>query len=127
MLGLGNPLHAFDHANLAGGKIVVRRARFGEKLRTLDGVERDLDPSDLMIADAAQSIALPGIMGGEETAILEGTAEGLLEVAREEQDDILTRLGNERRDGEYVIPTWRARDLTREVDLMEEVARFRLG
>jgi phenylalanyl-tRNA synthetase beta chain len=49
-----------------------------------------------------------------------------LEVGAEEQDDILTRLGNERRDGEYVVPTWRARDLTREVDLIEEVARFHL-
>ena len=211
MLGLGNPLHAFDHARLAGRRIVVRRARAGETLRTLDGVERDLEPSDLMIADAERSIALAGIMGGQETEILEATAEVLLEaanfeptglwrtserlrlrtegsnrwekgvdpylaeqaavwatelivgltgarwvghtdakaelperpvvrfrpertntfigldIAPEEQDDILTRLGNERRDGEYVVPTWRARDLRREVDLIEEVARFRLA
>ncbi len=50
-----------------------------------------------------------------------------LEVPADEQQDILTRLGNERRDGEYVVPTWRARDLTREVDLTEEVARFHLA
>jgi phenylalanyl-tRNA synthetase beta chain len=210
MLGVGNPLHAFDLAKLAGGKIVVRRARAGEKLRTLDGVVRDLEPIDLTIADAEHAIALAGIMGGEETEISEETTDVLLEaanfeptglwrtserlrirtegsnrwekgvdpylaeqaavwatelivdlagarrvghtdvkaelperpvvryrperasafigieVAPDEQHDILTRLGNERRDGEYVVPTWRARDTTREVDLIEEVARFHL-
>src|SRR5439155_10848080 len=50
MLALGNPLHAFDYTKLAEGRIVVRRARPGERLRTLDGVERDLDPHDLLIA-----------------------------------------------------------------------------
>jgi phenylalanyl-tRNA synthetase beta chain len=210
MLGLGNPLHAFDLARLAGGRIVVRRARVGEKLRTLDGVDRELFPSDLTIADAEHAVALAGIMGGEETEISEGTTDVLLEAANfepaglwktaerlrmltegsnrwvkgvdpylaeqaavwasellvdlagarwvghtdvkaelperpvvryrpdranayiglelapDEQDDILTRLGNDRRNGEYVVPTWRARDVTREVDLIEEVARFHL-
>ena len=210
MLALGNPLHAFDFAKLAGGRIVVRRARPGEKLRTLDGVERDLDPSDLMIADADRSVALAGIMGGEETEIGEGTSEILLEAANfepntifrtserlrlrtegsnrwekgvdpylaeqaaklatqlivelagatwvghadvhdglpeppvvrfhpertdavmgletppEEQHAILRRLGFDV-DGESVaVPTWRARDVTREIDVVEEVARFRL-
>ena len=189
---------------------MVRRARPGEKLRTLDGVVRDLEPVDLMIADAEHAIALAGIMGGEETEISDETTDVLLEaanfeptglwrtserlrlrtegsnrwekgvdpylaeqaavwatelivdlagarwvghadvkaelperpvvryrperasafigleVAPDEQHDILTRLGNERRDGEYVVPTWRARDVTREVDLIEEVARFHL-
>ncbi|CAN5116117.1 phenylalanine--tRNA ligase subunit beta [soil metagenome] len=210
MLGIGNPLHAFDQTTLAGGKIIVRRARPGERLRTLDGVERELDPSDLMIADAERSVALAGIMGGEGTEISEATTEVLLEAANfeptglwrtserlrlrtegsnrwekgvdpylaeqaaawatelivsltgarfvghtdakgelpdrpvvrfrperasafvgleipaAEQEDILTRLGHERRDGEHVVPTWRARDLLREVDLIEEVARFHL-
>ena len=81
MLGLGNPLHAFDQTTLAGGKIIVRRARPGEKLRTLDGIERELDPSDLMIADAERSIALAGIMGGEDTEISDSTTEVLLEAA----------------------------------------------
>ena len=210
MLGLGNPLHAFDLAKLAGGRIVVRRALEGEKLRTLDGVARELLPYDLVIADAEHAIALAGIMGGEETEISDRTTDvvleaanfeptGLwrtgerlrmltegsnrwvkgvdpylaeqaavwasqllvdlagarwtghtdvkaqlpepavvryrperanaylgLEIATDEQDDILTRLGHERRDGEYVVPTWRARDITREVDLIEEVARFHL-
>ena len=210
MLGLGNPLHAFDFTTLAGGEIVVRRAREGEKLRTLDGVVRDLDPTDLMIADAERAIALAGIMGGEETEIGEGTSDVLLEAANfeptrlwrtserlrlrtegsnrwekgvdpylaeqaaiwatelvvdlagaswtghtdaraelperpvvrfdpakasdfigldvpaDEQRDTLTRLGLEARNGEYVVPTWRARDLRREVDLVEEIARFKL-
>ena len=210
MLALGNPLHAFDFAKLAGGRIVVRRARPGEKLRTLDGVERDLDPSDLMIADADRSVALAGIMGGEETEIGEGTSEILLEAANfepntifrtserlrlrtegsnrwekgvdpylaeqaaklatqlfvelagakwvghadvhgglpeppvvrfrpertdavmgletppDEQHAILRRLGFGV-DGESIaVPTWRARDVTREIDVVEEVARFRL-
>jgi phenylalanyl-tRNA synthetase beta chain len=210
MLGLGNPLHAFDQTTLAGGEIVVRRARAGEKLRTLDGIVRDLDPSDLMIADAERSVALAGVMGGEETEISERTSDVLLEAANfeptglwrtserlrlrtegsnrwekgvdpylagqaaawatellvdlagaswvgdtdahdalperpvvrfrperassvigvdigaEEQHGILSRLGLERREGAWVVPTWRARDLTREEDLIEEIARFRL-
>ena len=210
MLGLGNPLHAFDDDTLAERRIVVRRARPGETLRTLDGELRQLEPTDLMIADAERSVALAGIMGGEETEISQTTTNVLLEAANfeptalwrtserlrlrtegsnrwekgvdpylaeqaamwatelivditgarwvghtdehaelperpvvrfrperassfigldvpePEQHDLLTRLGLERRDGEYVVPTWRARDVTREVDLVEEVARFHL-
>src|SRR5207253_9195117 len=88
MLALGNPLHAFDFAKPHGGKIVVRRARPGEKLRTLDGVERGLAPTDLMIADADRSVALAGIMGGEESEIGEGTTEVLLEAANFEPSGI---------------------------------------
>jgi phenylalanyl-tRNA synthetase beta chain len=210
MLALGNPLHAFDFQKLGGGRIVVRRARKGERLRTLDGVERKLEPYDLMIADAEHSIALAGIMGGEETEIGEETAEILLEAANfepytifrtserlrlrtegsnrwekgvdpylaeqaaklatqlivelsgakwvghadvhdglpeqpvvrfrpdrtdavagietapEQQHAILQRLGFRVDGGEVVVPTWRARDVTREIDVVEEVARFRL-
>ena len=67
MLALGNPLHAFDFSTLAGGRVVVRRAREGEHLRTLDGVDRTLEPYDLMIADAERSVALAGIMTGSST------------------------------------------------------------
>jgi len=211
MLALGNPLHAFDYKKLAGGKIVVRHARPGEKLRTLDGVERELEPYDLMIADAERSVALAGIMGGEETEIGPDTTEILLEAANfepytifrtserlrfrtegsnrwekgvdpylaeqagklatqlivelagaswaghadvhaglpeppvvrfrpertdavlgietppDEQHAILQRL-EFGVDGENVsVPTWRARDVTREIDVVEEVARFRLA
>ncbi len=210
MLALGNPLHAFDHAKLAGGEIVVRRAAPRERLRTLDGVERALVPDDLVIADAERAIALAGIMGGEETEIGEATTTVLLEAANfephgiyrsserhrlrtegssrwekgvdpylaelaadlatvlllelaggelvahtdvsaglperpvvsfrperadaligvetppERQYRLLEKLGFERRDGNVVVPTWRGRDVTREVDVIEEIARFRL-
>jgi phenylalanyl-tRNA synthetase beta chain len=210
MLALGNPLHAFDLAKLHGGRIVVRLAEPGETIRTLDGVDRKLEPDDLMIADADRSVALAGIMGGEETEIGEGTTEVLLEAANfeptgifrtserlrlrtegsnrwekgvdpylaepaarlateligqstgaawtghvdvqerlperpvirfrpERADELiglatppgeqvswLERLGFESRDGEVVTPTWRARDVTREVDVIEEVSRERL-
>src|SRR5579864_2759221 len=81
MLGLGNPLHAFDFATLHGGRIIVRRARPGERMRTLDGVERELTPDDLLIADEDRATALAGIMGGEETEIGEQTTTVLLEAA----------------------------------------------
>src|SRR5580765_4125262 len=210
MLGLGNPLHAFDLAKLAGGRIVVRRAQPGETIRTLDGVERKLEPEDLMIADAERSVALAGIMGGEETEISEQTSEVLLEAANfeptgifrsserlrlrtegsnrwekgvdpylaepaanlatqlladtagavwvadadvheglperpviryrpERADEVigletpaaeqlgwLERLGFESSKDDLVVPTWRARDVTREVDVVEEIARARL-
>jgi phenylalanyl-tRNA synthetase beta chain len=210
MLGLGNPLHAFDFAKVDGGRIVVRRARPGETLRTLDGIERQLEPTDLMIADADRAIALAGIMGGEETEIGESTTEVLLEAANfepngifrsserlrlrtegsnrwekgvdpylaeqaaklatqllietagarwvghsdvigelperpviryrpqradeviglptlpEQQHSLLGRLGFERRGDDVITPTWRARDVKREIDVVEEIARFRM-
>jgi phenylalanyl-tRNA synthetase beta chain len=210
MLALGNPLHAFDLAKLHGGRIIVRLAEPGETIRTLDGVDRKLEPDDLMIADADRSVALAGIMGGEETEIGEGTTEVLLEAANfeptgifrsserlrlrtegsnrwekgvdpylaepaaqlatelivqtagatwaghvdvqdglperpvirfrpERADELiglatpladqvswLERLGFESPGDEVVTPTWRARDVTREVDVVEEVARERM-
>ena len=210
MLALGNPLHAFDLTTLEGGRIIVRRAQPGERIRTLDGVDRQLDPGDLMIADAERSVALAGIMGGEETEIGESTTDVLLEAANfeptgifrsserlrlrtegsnrwekgvdpylaepaailatrliveaagakwvghtdvherlpewpviryrpERADELiglatpadaqvawLERLGFEHRGDEVVTPTWRARDVTREVDVVEEVARERM-
>src|SRR6185312_8434343 len=81
MLALGNPLHAFDLKTLAGGQIVVRRAAPGEAIRTLDGVDRKLEESDLVIADAERAVAIAGIMGGEETEIGDETTDVLLEAA----------------------------------------------
>jgi phenylalanyl-tRNA synthetase beta chain len=211
MLALGNPLHAFDHARLAQGRIVVRRANRGETLRTLDGTLRELDPADLMIADANRSVAIAGIMGGADSEVREDTTKVLLEAANfdpltvlrtsrrlrlrtesstrwekgvdphaagqaavyasqllvelagaawtgaadvrgelperpvvrlrpelanaltgmqfaiQEQRETLERLGFEVSDDLTVtVPTWRTRDVTRPVDLVEEVARFRM-
>jgi len=78
---MGQPTHAFDLDKIAGGKIIVRLARAGEKLRTLDGVERTLDAEDLVIADAERAISLAGIMGGWETMITPATKNVLIEAA----------------------------------------------
>jgi phenylalanyl-tRNA synthetase beta chain len=210
MLALGSPLHVFDLTRLDEGRIVVRRARSGEKMRTLDGHERELTPDDLVIADATHPVAIAGIMGGEESEVRPDTSDLLLEAAN---FDSLTVLRTSRRlrlrtesstrwekgvdpyaaeqaaiyatqlfvelagarwtahtdvndslpeqprttlepaladrlsglqipedeqiarleaigfdvDGRDVtVPTWRARDVTRTVDLVEEVVRFRM-
>ncbi len=81
MLELGQPLHAFDHTTLKDRTIVVRRARENEPLRTLDGVERTLDPSMLVIADSEKATAVAGIMGGENTEVEQVTGTVLLESA----------------------------------------------
>jgi phenylalanyl-tRNA synthetase beta chain len=77
----GQPLHTFDYDKLAGGKIIVRRARAGESIVTLDGVERKLDASILVIADEQKPVAIAGIMGGRDTQITAGTKRILLESA----------------------------------------------
>ena len=208
MLALGNPLHAFDYETLAGGRIVVRRAREGEEFTSLDGNLRKLDPSDLVIADGERAIAFAGIMGGLDTEVTEKTTSVLLEAANfepgtilwsserhllrtegsnrwekgvdpylapraarlatqllvelsgarwtghadvvgelpeppaisfrtqranrivgieipeQEQKDALDALGFDVAPGWNVtVPSWRARDVTREIDLVEEVAR----
>ena len=81
MLGLGQPLHAFDADTLAGQQIIVRRADLDEKMTTLDEVERQLDPSMLVIADAKRAVAVAGVMGGAETEISSATKNVLLESA----------------------------------------------
>jgi phenylalanyl-tRNA synthetase beta chain len=78
---LGQPLHAFDFEKLGGRRIVVRRANAGEKLKTLDGVERTLTNEMLVIADAEKSVALAGIMGGEDSEISSQTKDVLIESA----------------------------------------------
>lgn len=78
---LGQPTHAFDFDKLEGGKIIVRRARAGEVLRTLDGQDRKLTPEDVVIADAVKAVALAGVMGGEATMITATTKNVLIESA----------------------------------------------
>jgi phenylalanyl-tRNA synthetase beta chain len=211
MHALGNPLHVFDFDTLAGGRIVVRRARKGEEFTSLDDQLRKLDPADLVIADAERAIAFAGIMGGLDTEVRDGTTNVLLEAANfepigilqsserhglrtegsnrwekgvdphlapqaaayateliielaearwtgdvdvtgrlperqaiqfrperasrligleidpDEQSRTLEKLGFDRQEDSFVVPTWRARDVTREADLVEEVARFHLN
>jgi len=81
LMEMGHPTHAFDLDLLEGGKIVVRRARPGEKLKTLDGVERQLHPDDLVIADAVKPVALAGVMGGWGSMITAKTRNVLIESA----------------------------------------------
>lgn len=81
MLELGQPLHAFDSTKIAGRKIVVRAAREGETMKTLDGVERKLDPSMLLICDEARPCAVAGVMGGEDSEIAAGTESVIIESA----------------------------------------------
>ncbi|MGA2373511.1 MAG: phenylalanine--tRNA ligase subunit beta [Candidatus Korobacteraceae bacterium] len=78
---LGHPTHAFDLDLLEGGTIIVRRARGGEVLKTLDGVDRKLTTEDLVIADAREPVALAGVMGGCDTMITEKTKHVLIESA----------------------------------------------
>ena len=85
----GSPLHAFDRAKLAGGRIVVRRATEGETLRTLDGTLRQLEPSDLLITDGERPVALAAIMGGLESEVEAQTNEILLEAANFEPIGVL--------------------------------------
>jgi len=81
LLELGHPLHAFDLDTLKGRKIIVRRARAGETLVTLDEVTRELTADNLVIADAERAVAIAGVMGGLETGIHRGTTNVLLESA----------------------------------------------
>lgn len=78
----GQPLHAFDLDKLAGGKVIVRNARLGEKIVTIDGDEFELLPEMLVIADAEKPVALAGVMGGLDSEISENTTNVLLESAQ---------------------------------------------
>ncbi len=79
--GFGQPMHAFDKAKLKGNAIVVRRAKAGEALVTLDGVERKLDAEMLVIADGEHATALAGVMGGKHSEVTADTTDIVLEVA----------------------------------------------
>lgn len=78
---MGQPLHAFDLDKISGAAIIVRRARPGEKILTIDGIERALEPHTLVIADDRKPVAIAGVMGGKETEVTEQTKNILLESA----------------------------------------------
>ena len=81
MLEYGQPMHAFDYRYITSGKIVVREAEAGETLTTLDGIVRDLKPGMLVIADDTRAIGLAGVMGGENSEIMEDTTTVVFESA----------------------------------------------
>jgi phenylalanyl-tRNA synthetase beta chain len=81
LLEYAQPLHAFDLAKLSPPEIHVRKARAGEKLLCLDGIDRALTAEMLVIADSRQPVAIAGVIGGEETAVTDGTTDILLEAA----------------------------------------------
>ncbi len=81
MLDLGEPTHAFDRKRLRGGRIEVRRAKEGERMKTLDGVERAFTREDLLIADGEGPVAVAGVMGGEASEVRADTGALVLECA----------------------------------------------
>ncbi len=78
---MGKPTHVFDMDLLEGGKLIIRKAKNGEKLKTLDGVERTLTSEDLVVADAKKPVGLAGVMGGFDTMITDKTRNILIESA----------------------------------------------
>jgi phenylalanyl-tRNA synthetase beta chain len=109
MLELGQPLHAFNAERLAGG-LVVRRGTDGDKLTTLDGAERTLDPDDMVICDDSGPVSLAAVMGGASTEVSDDTTDVLLEAANW---DPATVARSARR---HKLPSEAAKRFEREVD-----------
>ena len=121
MLELGQPNHAYDRAKI-NGSIVVRRAAAGEKLTTLDGVDRVLDASDLVIADDGGAIGLAGVMGGENTEISESTTDIVIEAAHFEPSGIF------RAQRRHKLPSEASKRFERGVDpLLPPIAADRVA
>lgn len=127
MLELGQPLHAFDRDLLEEGRIVVRTAREGENMTTLDGAKRKLRDDMLMICDASTPVAIAGVMGGENSEVSQNTKRLLLESAQFDPASIRrTRraLGMSTeasyRFERYVDPAGVVRALNRFADLLRE-------
>ncbi|MGB7820030.1 MAG: phenylalanine--tRNA ligase subunit beta, partial [Ornithinibacter sp.] len=122
MLGLGQPLHAFDLDTL-DGPVVVRRAREGERLTTLDGVDRGLDPGDLVITDngGERAVAIAGVMGGADTEVGASTSDVLIEAAH---FDPVTVARSARR---HRLPSEASRRFERGVDPMLAPAAAQLA
>lgn len=88
MMEMGQPLHAYDYNKLTENRIIVRKAYSGEKLITLDGIKRELDPSMLVIADAKKPLGIAGVMGGGNSEVDDNTNIILLEAANFEKDSV---------------------------------------
>lgn len=88
LLEMGQPLHAFDARRVADHHVVVRRARPGERLTTLDGADRELHPDDLLITDPKRVLALAGVMGGEDSEVAADSTDIILESAHFERSSI---------------------------------------
>lgn len=110
MLELGQPLHTFDYAKIADRQIIVRRAREGERLVTLDGQERILDPDMLVIADGRGPVALAGVMGGENSEVTDQTTDVLIESAH------FDNINNRRTSMRLNLPSEAASRFTKGVD-----------
>ncbi len=132
MLETGQPLHAFDYDRVLQNKIIVRLARTGEKLLTIDGHERPLGADMLVIADARRPVALAGVMGGKETEVSDATVNVLLESAR--FDPLCVRKTARKlalmSDSSYrfergIDPTLPERASRRATDLLEQLAHGR--
>ncbi|MBW3535218.1 MAG: phenylalanine--tRNA ligase subunit beta [Gemmatimonadetes bacterium] len=108
LLELGQPLHAFDLATLEDRVVVVRRAREGETLTTLDGEDRKVTPDMLMICDAERPVAIAGVMGGLDTEVTAGTTDVLLECAWFEPRQVRAtrRALNMSTDASYRFERW---------------------
>ena len=78
---LGQPLHTFDAAHISGGKVIVRRAEEGEKIKTLDGIERKLCSRDMVIANDKEPMCIAGVFGGEDSGVTESTVDVFVESA----------------------------------------------
>ena len=126
---LGQPLHAFDLAKLRGGEVIIRRARDGETIATLDGTERALVAGDLVIADAEGAVAIAGVMGGANSEVDEGTTDIFLECAlfepktvRRTRSRLVLSTDASYRFERGVDPEGQARALQRVVELIVAVA-----
>jgi phenylalanyl-tRNA synthetase beta chain len=89
MLAVGQPLHAFDRANIEGGRLIVRRAEQGERIVTLDEVERTLDSGDLVIADVRRPLVIAGVFGAVDAEVSHQTVDVVLEAANFNGPNIL--------------------------------------
>ena len=105
---IGKPTHVFDMDLLEGGRIIVRRARNGETLKTLDGVERKLTSEDLVVCDAKKPVGLAGVMGGYDTMITEKTRNIVIESAWWDPG-IVRKMSRRHGDSHRRVPPIRAR------------------